>query len=151
MWRLIAALAVLWSGAAQADWQYTRWGMSPAEVVESSKGAVRWSNWNERNIDGIEVVGRYSTEAFDFTVTFDFKLKRLVSVRLDPTNPAQNDAIRSAIMARYGNSLFREGTQFVSTFTWRDGEGGNLVKFIDNYGMQRVSIVYSNIFLGSGL
>jgi hypothetical protein len=38
--RAVIAVALLWATPVHADWQYTKWGMTPEQVIEASGGRV---------------------------------------------------------------------------------------------------------------
>ena len=64
---------------AQAEWEYTRWGMSVDEVVEASEGAARPVNPNEQILleDDTQqtlLTTQWSTEGYSFDVFFNFSV-----------------------------------------------------------------------------
>jgi hypothetical protein len=67
---LVAACSTL-PVTAHADWQYTRWGMSPEQVAAASKGAAEVVKPKKKS-DTIECRGTYSAGRFEFFVLFDF-------------------------------------------------------------------------------
>jgi hypothetical protein len=133
---LLAALAT--AAPARADWQYTRWGMSPAAVVAASGGAARLQpgDRDDRvfNLD-LKAVGTYETPSLSYEADFLFtrRSNRLAAVKLMPAE-GQCDALREELAETYGKPLAdrRDFTMMsVETQTWRDAQGNNHVLFAD--------------------
>jgi hypothetical protein len=73
---LVSGLLLV-SASARADWQYTKWGMTPQEVAAASGGTVHVSTptADELKSDSInltECAGSYTAGAFKFIAWFDF-------------------------------------------------------------------------------
>ena len=63
------------AGAAKADWEYTKWGMSPAEVTSAAKNQTRKSSDLHLDSDGgnvTKLVAPYQSGKFSFEAQFGF-------------------------------------------------------------------------------
>ena len=51
---IVVALACCGASAAKADWEYTRWGMTPQQVVSASKNPAKEGSdlRSDRQLDG---------------------------------------------------------------------------------------------------
>src|SRR5580704_5550110 len=81
------ALALVSCGArpAQADWEYTKWGMTPGQVVSAAKNLTRKSSDLRPDSDGnvTKLVAPYRSGKFSFEAQFGFDAAdRLSSVTL---------------------------------------------------------------------
>ena len=106
---LAAALAVLPPAPARADWQYTKWGMTPEEAVKASNGAMKLIPAKERKpveLTHTEPVaeGTYKDGALNVTVEFviDTASGGLACVGYAATDMAQNAALKDWLVKRYG-------------------------------------------------
>jgi len=79
------ALVCCGAGAAKADWEYTKWGMSPAEVAGAAKNQTRESSDLHPDSDGnvTKLIAPYQSGKFSFEAQFGFDAAdRLSSVTL---------------------------------------------------------------------
>ena len=81
------ALALLSCGASavKADWEYTKWGMTPGQVVSAAKNPTRKSSDLHPDSDGnvTKLVAPYRSGKFSFEAQFGFDASdRLSSVTL---------------------------------------------------------------------
>src|ERR1700761_6415496 len=67
-------LALVCCGAAKADWEYTKWGMTPQEVVSASKNLAKASTDPHPDSDGnvTKLVAPYQSGKFAFEAQFAF-------------------------------------------------------------------------------
>ena len=127
-WLLVTALLAVPTSAA-ADWQYTRWGMTPAQVVAASNGAVELSSGfggPERRAGAVAAAGRYDAGEFHFTAEFMFRNGGLTGVSLVETGEACG-RLEYALTDKYGDREGRSGTQ--GLYRWRDPEANTVVEF----------------------
>ena len=87
MKRLGIALALVCSatGAAKADWAYTKWGMTPAQVTGAAKNLTKKNSDLHPDSDGnvTKLVAPYKSGKFSFEAQFGFDpADRLSSVTL---------------------------------------------------------------------
>lgn len=61
-----AAAILITATPAAADWQWTRWGMSPAEVVTASGSRAKPTTANLWTVDGPYIVGRVEFRSVEF-------------------------------------------------------------------------------------
>lgn len=79
------ALVCCGASAANADWEYTKWGMSPAEVAGAAKNRTTTSSDLHPDSDGnvTKLVAPYQSGKFSFEAQFGFDAAdRLSSVTL---------------------------------------------------------------------
>ena len=82
---IVLALACCGARAAEADWEYTKWGMSPQQVLNASKNPTRESFDLHPDSDGnvTKLVTPYRSGKFLFEAQFGFDTgDRLSSVTL---------------------------------------------------------------------
>jgi hypothetical protein len=82
---LALALVCCAAGAAKADWRYTKWGMTPAQVASAAKNLTRKSSDLHPDSDGnvTKLVAPYQSGKFPFEAQFGFDAAdRLSSVTL---------------------------------------------------------------------
>lgn len=123
----LGTMLALMASPASADWQYTRWGMTPAQVVTASQGAVQIKTGTEGDrVFGADLgaAGTYSAAGFDFTTQFYFDAaERLKGVRLH-TDFARCAELKDTMAGLYGpnGALDRMGGR------WVDVENNNNVR-----------------------
>src|ERR1700684_2498364 len=79
------ALVSCGASAAKADWEYTKWGMTPQQVVSAAKNLTRISSDLHPDSDGnvTKLVAPYKSGKFSFEAQFGFDAAdRLSSVTL---------------------------------------------------------------------
>jgi hypothetical protein len=82
---IVLALVCCGASAAKADWEYTKWGMTPQQVVSVSKNLTRKSSDLHPDSDGnvTKLVAPYQSGKFSFEAQFGFDATdRLSSVTL---------------------------------------------------------------------
>ena len=121
------AVTILFARAAAADWQYTRWGMTEAEVIEASAGKAVAHFVAVRESWGIyaDLVAptRFGTFAYDAYFYFDDETQRLKAVRLEPAAPVWCIDVMKALMVRYGSDQRLINGKTV----WRDPSNNNRI------------------------
>jgi hypothetical protein len=143
---LVASTAI-----AKADWEFTRWGMTPDEVIAASQGrAVRVKR--EQVATCSNVLGRclvtiptYTIDRFPFVATFHFDAKeeRLAAVQLS-TEGVHAAFLEQVLIGTYGTPSTSR-TQFVVTHTWLDEKRGNVVVLVPGL---RTNIIYTAVAKG---
>jgi len=101
-------LFALVSGAS-ADWEYTRWGMTPEQVAAASKGMVKVLPANARNTQGLAnlqeaAAGTHKDGNLLLDVRFSFNTgtNGLDCVTYALRNAAQNALLKDTLTKRYG-------------------------------------------------
>lgn len=156
MMRLVwvwAAFSILMVSPAAADWQYTRWGMTPKQVVVASKGAARQNenvvadtgtHRNERALLAAPFsAGRLSFQAQFF---FDNAQQKLVKVRLILAGGADCSDVRAELMNLYGQPLSQAAGVVVR---WRDTKRRNTVT-LANWGAGGCNLEYEPLDSSGG-
>ena len=82
---IVLALACCAASAAKADWEYTKWGMTPQQVVSASKNLAKEATDLRPDSDGnvTKLVAPFQSGKFSFEAQFGFDAAdRLSSVTL---------------------------------------------------------------------
>jgi hypothetical protein len=71
---IVLALACCGASAAKADWEYTKWGMTPQQVVSASKNLAKQGSDLHPDSDGnvTKLVAPYQSGKFPFEAQFGF-------------------------------------------------------------------------------
>lgn len=129
-------LIVLATSKAHADWQYTKWGMTPDQVVAASGGKAVMILPDDKLAKSdlqskSKVRADYATNELSFRSYFEFGPSGLEAVRLKPINDDAIYRANSLIESVYGKPIF-DTTLWNPTRTclttqrkWRDEPGGN--------------------------
>lgn len=129
---LSAAPIFLIAVPAHADWQQTKWGMKPNEVLVSVPNAretppEKRKGWSSDSSDA-RLMAPYDAEDFKFTAVFNFDRKsdelRQVTLRL--VDPSLGEKLQAALRQKYGPPVkvddFKVGSQVVFRFVrWISG------------------------------
>lgn len=138
------AALVLATSPALADWQYTKWGMTPEQVVAASKGAATATTDEERRqfstTDGKSVAlvkARYTSGSYQFDVHFlfdDGKLS-LVSLNLDESDEG---LLAGDLTAKYGPPIDHSRSDIVEVTKWQTPSEDISLLDIGDLGVTRV-------------
>ncbi len=129
----ITAIAVMalniMTTSAEADWQYTKWGMTAEEVITASNNKASKPKKPDTVEDGHIVhllTAPYSTERFNFKSQFWFgKIsKKLEIVKLGLVNIDQCPSLIGELKSIYGNEYFKK-LSFGEIYKWRDTKNKN--------------------------
>lgn len=141
--RAVGLVACLFAGHAQADWQYTKWGMTAGEIKDAAKGK------QTSPISGEEVLrGARNGSAFNFKILFGFNTgrpRRLAAIQL-MLEHATNDRctqLGDALKAIYGKPV--KDTADEAGFSqphnrWIDRKRSNAVTLV---GRDKCSVTYT--------
>ena len=143
---LLAASAM--AAPAAADWQYTRWGMSPEQVVAASRGAVQMgpppSGKTYENLTGrARGVHTEAGASFDAYFHFDADL-RLARVALERTGGTDCATLHNRLLAELGKPAKSTRQSFATIDQWQDGARGNVVGYV-LVGQLPCTITYSRL------
>jgi hypothetical protein len=123
---VLAALAALAIAApAHADWQWTRWGMTPEQVIAASDGKAVY------NAKGMLTLSQPMTvQSCSFQVYFEFdESKTLAAVALDSDADCYSDLV-VALTSIYGPPVsFDDNSRIFGDLT-----KGNRISIIGIYG-----------------
>ena len=146
----VLGLAFLAPTLSHADWQYTRWGMTPTEVIAASSGSVseytppppkpiegRGAIFDQMRAEAAmkpspKVQGPYNAGNLSFKVTFYFdKSDKLVQVRLDLENALlKADDLYAALTQTYGEGINLAPPRSPDrNVAWNDSKQKNRVEF----------------------
>ncbi len=113
--------------AAVADWEYTKWGMTPEQVAAASHGLVQVVAAGKRQrIDELKqengAEGSYTDEPLKLNVNFRFDTEHggLVMVFYSVMNHEQNDQLKDWLIRKYGPPQTSGGLPVIglATFQW---------------------------------
>ena len=145
MKRVIMSLAAIVflavSTGAQAHWQYTRWGMTPDQVVIAARGAVQRADPKsdaEMPFGVKEAAGTYAAGNRSMKASFWFKEGRLSQVDLSSDNQDDCYSVKRDLDALY---LSPNSTSAMSTI-WIDEIKGNHIQYV-NWGTLGCQIFYA--------
>jgi hypothetical protein len=137
--------------AAQADWQYTKWGMSAEQALRASAGQLRLPGFEERRSHVIndrqpELIGRHATSSFRFSAALYFGATPragldFVVLMSEDRSRRQTNAIIESLRGLYGEPSEARISQLTKTYRWRDDRANNSIEvydywFADNQGLQ---------------
>lgn len=116
--------------SARTNWQYTRWGMTPAEVIAASNGAAHAGSGVQSALgEGtVDVVGTYDAGGRIFSTAFTFQQGRLASVALWTTDWSQCIPTIKDLQAVYGHPDEYTDGNVVANATWSDRSKNNHIK-----------------------
>jgi len=107
-----------------ADWEYTKWGMTPEQVATASQGAVKIVPESERagnEDDGWEIAakGRYNYHSLVMNVEFAFDLDSggLKCVFYNGSGP-KSVLIKEMLTTKFGPPEATKRFVGVEVFTW---------------------------------
>jgi opacity protein-like surface antigen len=154
---LAAALSVVCVAApAAADWQYTKWGSTPEQVIAASGGSARAVQGTPaQQVWGsdLRAEGTYTAGGFDFTSRFFFDpANRLSVVKLPLIDTSRCEQLRETVSGLYGQPI--EGNANSDSMLWSDVKANNLVRF-SSFGAAGKAkaecfVIYRPILSGGG-
>lgn len=128
--KYITLLITLWMGlatASYADWQYTKWGMTPEQVIIASKGLAVHTK-DKENIsrsasDGahkVQLTTQYESGKFKFTVyfLFDRNSSELTYVHLLLNDKKFNSELLGATTSKYGKYDGKSLGEYLKIYYW---------------------------------
>lgn len=125
---VIFLLTLIGPVAVRADWQYTKWGMTPEQTIAASGGTAVSTTEEEKrsqspaNKSGEALVkAPYQSGDFQFNAYFIFRKDRLVAVSLGLKDSTITSAyLLSSIQLKYGKPLSETRDSAYSVLTWRN-------------------------------
>ena len=145
---VVAGILFLYSANVYADWQYTKWGMSPDEVIIASEGKATANDLvkNESIADYAELVkSNYTTGRLKFRVVFLFDkiTNKLDVVRLELIEPLLVGRLFDALSSKYGEPVDHIEIPSIKYTEWIDKFGNNNITLFQLFG--GVSVLYEPI------
>lgn len=123
---LAVAMNAVASLDAHADWQYTRWGMTPEQVMAASAGQLKPCDeackGQDTSIQITRFLGPYQSGPFKFTayMLFNRRSNTLAEVTLDLNQPYDADAFINALRLKYGRPDLSDYSKLMKVILWRD-------------------------------
>lgn len=132
----IVCAAVVLAAEARADWEYTRWGMTPDEVVAASRGAARLGAPPKGKTYLPKLIGRalgtHQVDGARFDAYFHFdSANALAKVALERTGGTECGVLLNGLNDRFGPPIKSHRQSFAIIEQWRDSRGGNVVNYIE--------------------
>ena len=121
------------SAPASANWQYTRWEMTPEEVKTASHGAAQNNSDHGLDAEGVKarLTAPYVGEEISFTAVFLFdEDSKLKDVTLTPKKQEDCLLMKSRLQNHYGQSAENTDMVHAGVTRWDDFDDKNLVVFL---------------------
>jgi hypothetical protein len=136
---------------ASANWQYTRWGMTPAEVIDASKGKAAAGDGTKaaKGDDRVEAMGSYDAGETTFVAKFWFGHQGLSAVVLQLRDYDRCLAVQRDLLAKYGEPVEKTGGGDIQRRMWADGQNGNRVAML-NTSVGFCQVEYSPLVSATG-
>lgn len=140
--------------SANADWQYTKWGMSVDQAQRASNGSLRSPNAKEQADKTIQrlapgLVGIYSTPQYQFNCALYFGGRGLERVHLGANDYSQRAAIIASLRAIYGEPVETKRDSDQIIYKWRDDRGNNFIQVSDIFFIGNLNIHYTPMRTGA--
>lgn len=123
---LVGAINLAAALNAHANWQYTRWGMTPEQVMAASTGQLKACydacKGQDTNIQIARFLGPYQSGPFNFTayMLFDRRSDTLAQVTLDLSQPSAASALIGALGRQYGEPAVTDYSKSMEVIMWRN-------------------------------
>jgi hypothetical protein len=130
MIRLVLLVALLVAAPeARADWEYTRWGMTPEQALTASNGQLKrcdpqYCRSQTTKLAQALLLGDYTSGEFNFVafLLFDKRSTLLSQVTLKLKDLAKGSSLVGALRAKYGEPSDRRTTGVTDLWVWRGQE-----------------------------
>ncbi len=127
--RLPFALATIVAALpARADWEYTKWGMTPEQVVAASGGSARLVAQDKQKsvppwVSSVEGTFQEGPLALQTVFSFDTERGGLACVFYGVEEAEQSAAFMDSLLKRYGKPASRSSLPAIGmeTVSWRAG------------------------------
>ncbi len=133
----ISNLITIYSAAA--DWQYTKWGMTPEQVMQASKGAAVVNT--DRSLDATDgsvktkLVAPYQAGGLVFRAEFMFDAhNKLIQINLALQGGGSCPSVLGLLTSTYGPQQSKD--------QWWDHKNGNRVS-LDQIGASYCKVTYT--------
>lgn len=125
--RTAAAMLVAGTIPASADWQFTWWGMSPAELIAAGRGTVRQPRGEDFSHGRahpyqLSAAGDFWIADVPVVGSFHFRDARLAMIVFAPAGTAENcRRLQEAMTRAYGAPLTADRGDLFDNVTWKAG------------------------------
>ena len=131
-WWMLLVFTIALSGIAKADWQYTKWGMTPEQVVAASGGKAKLLHGVQYPPPHEILAGSETTvRDMPLSVNFLFRGRKLTEVHLGHGCDDAREAatLQSALYDRFGRPVRDERGDNIFQ-AWRDEKSGDVITFL---------------------
>ncbi len=116
-----------------ADWQFTRWGMTPEQVEAASGGRAPMVPPQVSEAGTVFNIGPYSSGDHSFTAKYSYKSRRLSAITLEMNSSC--GSLKDDLKTRYGNPLADDSLRSMGeTSRWIDTKRNNAILMLDFLG-----------------
>jgi hypothetical protein len=136
----ISATFLIMTAAAQADWQFAKWGMSLDQLIAASKGNVVKTTPEEARkqemgggLGPAVAKSDYASNEINFSAYYYVTQGKLAAVRLLPVSVSDGPRVADQLRKTHGKPVENKdqiGACGYKKLTWRDNAGKNLVTYI---------------------
>ena len=150
MRKIVVVVAMAVAVPANAHWQFTKWEMTPEQVIAASAGTAQLGS-GEKSAQGDATkgaVGSYIAGGYQFSVNYWFNASGLSGVGLMLRDDNQCLALQRDLLAKYGEPVERSGGA-VQRRMWADKEASNRVVLIST-GMGFCELQYAPLLSRAG-
>ena len=147
----VALSCAVIASPAGAHWQFTRWGMTPSQVIEASNRTASAGDGAKaaRGDDTVDAVGTYVAGATTFTTKFWFGQQGLSTVALQLNDYDKCLDVQRDLLAKYGEPVEKTGDADIQRRMWVDKAGGNRVALL-NTSIGLCQVDYSALVSSTG-
>lgn len=141
----VASGLVTFASPANAHWQYTKWGMTPAQLIAASEGRAEVGSGakSAQGEDTLDAKGSFTTGDYNFDADFWFGASGLSMVALKLRDDMQCLSLQRDLLAKYGEPVeFSGGT--VQRRMWSDKVASNRVVLITT-GLNYCELQYAPV------
>lgn len=133
---IFAACLVAVCSPAAANWQFTKWGMSPEQVEAAGKGKAPRITPKVSGGETINNQGTYTSGEHQFNTSYKYRNEKLSEVELELTSPTCQ-LLKSDLRARYGDPDDVAPLPAIGDVTfWTDVKNGNEIMLFDAPGLK---------------
>jgi hypothetical protein len=139
---LVGFYFLIWSVIpVSADWEFTKWGMSPEQVVQASKGQAHPA---QDDISSILLTQDWQSGRFLFVVSYVFEntagRQGLSLVKLQLKNTEVRDKLLSDLKRKYGRPVHEEKGH-INLVAWK--KSGDSIHYLTD--LESDTILYERI------
>jgi hypothetical protein len=155
------AVLLLAASPANAGWQYTRWGMTPAQVLTASNNTLRPPTPDEQRgqtVVGLapSLTGRFDNRSFQFNSYFYFGApgSGLSEVRLTLLDYQKLPSLLGVIQSSYGQPVEQDPGAISGrggTSRWRDEKNQNEMRLFLMPEISHAQMIYGPLPSARGL
>jgi len=143
---------LLFMSQARADWQYTKWGMSPQQVLAASGGRAYFNSEREKNnwsrLDGLALLSApYAANGMKFRADFIFDSRQyLKAVAINLEEYANVNRLYSDLVTKYGIARHCNIDSLARDCTWLHPADNLSLNFQDQRYMRSAAVLYQPAF-----